>query len=148
MIRAEHFASTEAAVHDAPHLYALAPKLELNQWGLTGNWTLTGERASLNAAGGKITFHFHARDLHLVLGPDKDGKPVRFRVLVNGHAPGADHGVDVDVAGNGIVTEQRLYQLVRQSGPVQGRTFEIQFLDPASRLSLSPLDRRRICRDI
>jgi cytochrome c biogenesis protein CcdA/thiol-disulfide isomerase/thioredoxin len=128
--RAEHFASTEDAVHDTAHIYALAPTLHLNQWGLTGEWTVSGEHATLDTAGGKITFHFHARDLHLVLGPGKDGKPVHFRVLVNGQAPGADHGADVDAAGNGTVTEQRLYQLVRQSGEVKGRTFEIQFLDP------------------
>jgi cytochrome c biogenesis protein CcdA/thiol-disulfide isomerase/thioredoxin len=128
--RAENFVSTEQATHDAPHVYALAPKLGLNEWGLTGNWTVGGERASLNTAGGKITFHFHARDLHLVLGPDKDGKPIHFRVLVDGHAPGADHGADIDAAGNGTVTEQKLYQLVRQSGEVKDRTFEIQFLDP------------------
>ena len=81
-------------------------------------------------ADGWITYRFHARDLHLVLGPGEGGKPVRFRVLVDGHAPGADHGADVDAAGNGTVTEQRLYQLVRQSGRVADRTFEIQFLDP------------------
>jgi cytochrome c biogenesis protein CcdA/thiol-disulfide isomerase/thioredoxin len=128
--RAENFASTEDAVHDAPHVYALGPKLALNQWGLTGHWTIGGERAALDAADGGITYRFHARDLHLVLGPGTDGKPVHFRILVDGHAPGADHGADVDAAGNGVVTEQRLYQLVRQSGQVADRTFEIQFLDP------------------
>lgn len=128
--RAENFASSEDAVHDTPHVYALAPQLALNQWGLTGNWTIGGERAALDTADGAITYRFHARDLHLVLGPGADGKPVRFRVLVDGHTPGADHGADVDTAGNGVVTEQRLYQLVRQSGQVADRTFEIQFLDP------------------
>ncbi|MEW6437197.1 MAG: cytochrome c biogenesis protein DipZ [Pseudomonadota bacterium] len=128
--RAENFASTEVAVHDTPHVYALAPKLALNQWGLSGHWTIGGERAALDAADGGITYRFHARDLHLVLGPGADGRPVHFRVLVDGQAPGADHGADVDAAGNGVVTEQRLYQLVRQSGQVADRTFEIQFLNP------------------
>jgi cytochrome c biogenesis protein CcdA/thiol-disulfide isomerase/thioredoxin len=128
--RAENFASTDEAVHDTPHVYALAPQLDLNQWGLTGDWTIGGEHAVLNARDGRIAYRFHARDLHLVLGPGDDGKPVRFRVLVDGHAPGVDHGADIDAGGNGTVTEQRLYQLVRQSGAVADRTFEIQFLDP------------------
>ena len=101
-----------------------------------------------NAADGRITFRFHARDLHLVLGPDEDGKPMHFRVLVDGHAPGADHGADIDAAGNGVVTEQRLYQLVRQSGMSQTGRLKSNSSILASRLSHSPLDRRRICRDI
>ncbi len=128
--RTENFASTEDAVRNMPHVYALAPKLALNQWGLTGDWTVGGEHAALNARDGWITYRFHARDLHLVLGPGDGGKPVRFRVLIDGQAPGANHGADVDASGGGTVTEQRLYQLVRQSGPVIDRTFEIQFLDP------------------
>ncbi len=128
--RTENFASTEDAVRNMPHVYALTPKLALNQWGLTGDWTVGGERAALNARDGWITYRFHARDLHLVLGPGDGGKPVRFRVLIDGQAPGANHGADVDASGGGTVTEQRLYQLVRQSGPVIDRTFEIQFLDP------------------
>ena len=128
--RAANFASTDDAVHDTPHVYALTPKLALNQWGLTGDWTIAGERAGLDAAEGSITYRFHARDLHLVLGPGAGGKPVHFRILVDGRAPGVDHGADVDAAGNGIVTEQRLYQLVRQNGQIADRTFEIQFLEP------------------
>jgi cytochrome c biogenesis protein CcdA/thiol-disulfide isomerase/thioredoxin len=128
--RAANFASTETAAHDISHVYALAPKLELNQWGLTGDWTIGSEHAALNARDGWITYRFHARDLHLVLGPGEAGKPARFRILVDGQAPGADHGADVDAMGNGTVSEQRLYQLVRQSGPIKDRTFEIQFLDP------------------
>jgi cytochrome c biogenesis protein CcdA/thiol-disulfide isomerase/thioredoxin len=128
--RAKNFVSTDEAQPDMPHLYALAPKLDLNQWGLTGDWTVGGEHAVLDTRDGWITYRFHARDLHLVLGPGEDGKPVRFRARVDGHAPGVDHGADIDAAGNGSVTEQRLYQLVRQSGPVLDRTFEIQFLDP------------------
>jgi hypothetical protein len=89
-----------------------------------------GERASLDAGPGKIVFRFHARDLHLVLGPGKDGKPIRFRILLDGAAPGDDHGSDTNGNGVGTVTDYRLYQLIRQKGEVEDRTFEIQFLDP------------------
>ena len=93
-------------------------------------WTIEDEKAILGAAGGSIAFRFHARDLHLVLGTGDDGKPVRFRVLIDGQPPGDDHGVDIDASGTGTVTDQRLYQLVRQHGAVKDQTFEIQFLDP------------------
>jgi cytochrome c biogenesis protein CcdA/thiol-disulfide isomerase/thioredoxin len=128
--RAEKFASVGGAKQDAPQTYSLDSALTLNQWGLTGDWTIGAERAVLNRAGGGITYRFHARDLHLVLGPGADGKPVRFRILIDGHAPSGDQGVDVDAHGNGIIAEQRLYQLVRQSGPIKDRLFEIEFLDP------------------
>ncbi|MBB2200822.1 thioredoxin family protein [Gluconacetobacter tumulisoli] len=102
----------------------------LNQWSLLGNWTVGAEHATLDGPGGAITYRFRARDLHLVLGPAAGGKPVRFQVLIDGVPPGADHGSDIDTAGKGIVTETRLYQLVRQSGAVRERTFQIRFLDP------------------
>jgi len=102
----------------------------LNQWGLEGKWEVSDEHAALTSAPGAIVFRFHARDLHLVLGPGADGKPVRFRVLIDGAAPGANHGMDVDENGNGVVQGYRLYQLIRQTGKVEDRTFEIQFLDP------------------
>lgn len=127
--RADNFASPGGEVHDASHDYTVA-KPALNQWGLTGDWTVQMQRAVLNKKDGGIVYRFHARDLHLVLGPGKADKPVRFRVTIDGAAPGANHGVDVDAAGNGTVTAQRLYQLVRQSGAIEDRTFEIQFLDP------------------
>ena len=107
--------------------YPLGP----NQWGFTGRWTIGEEKSVLDAAGGKITFHFHARDLHLVLGPAGGNKPVRFKVTLDGQPPGASHGVDTDEAGNGTVTGQRLYQLIRQrQGAVTDHTFSIEFLDP------------------
>jgi cytochrome c biogenesis protein CcdA/thiol-disulfide isomerase/thioredoxin len=130
--RAENFASPGGAIPDKPQVYAAASPLQLNQWALSGDWTIGGERAVLNAPNGRIAYHFHARDLHLVMGPGADGKPVRFRVLVDGKAPDADHGVDTDAEGNGIVKEQRLYQLVRQSKAVADREFEIEFLDPGA----------------
>ena len=127
--RAENFVSDGGFVKDTSHAYA--PKtLATNQWALSGQWTVNPEHAALDTAGGSISFRFHARDLHLVLGPDADGKPVRYTVTIDGAAPGAAHGADTDAAGKGIVTEQRLYQLVRQDGTIEDRTFEITFDDP------------------
>jgi cytochrome c biogenesis protein CcdA/thiol-disulfide isomerase/thioredoxin len=127
--RAENFASPGGEVGDRPHDYAVGP-LQLNQWGLTGNWTVGGENAVSNGKDNGIVFRFHARDLHLVLGPAPEGGVVHFRVMVDGATPGDSHGADVDANGDGVVTGQRLYQLVRQAGPVMDRTFEIRFLDP------------------
>lgn len=126
--RSENFVDDKGTVNDAAHDYVAAtPKL--NEWGLTGNWTVGSEQATLNAADGTIYYRFHARDLHLVLGPGADGKPVRFKVTVDGKAPDDGHGADTDADGNGTVTGQRLYQLVREAGPVGDHTFEIHFLD-------------------
>lgn len=127
--RAENFMSPGGVARDESHDYA-AGVLKLNDWSLAGRWTVDPENAALDAPGGAIRYRFHARDLHLVLGPGTDGKPVRFKVTVDGASPGADHGVDTDANGEGTVTGQRLYQLVRQQGEVRDRTFEIQFLDP------------------
>ncbi|AUX80474.1 cytochrome c biogenesis protein DipZ [Sinorhizobium fredii] len=127
--RAANFASYEGVAADEPRDYTIG-KPRLNQWGLAGNWTVGAEQASLNRAGGAVTYRFSARDLHLVLGPGVNGRKVRFQVLVDGTAPGTDHGSDIDPEGNGTVRETRLYQLVRQSGEVRERTFEIRFLDP------------------
>lgn len=127
--RAENFAATPALQPDHATDYHLPPALALNQWGLEGRWQVDGEKATLMQAGGRIAFRFHARDLHLVIGPGADGKPLRFRIAVDGHAPGSAHGVDTDEAGNGTVREQRLYQLVRQPGAVGEHSFTIEFLD-------------------
>jgi len=97
---------------------------------LRGDWIISPQVAVLNRAPGGIVFRFHARDLHLVLGPDMGKNPVRFRVTIDGALPGAAHGADTDARGEGVVTEQRLYQLVRQNGVVSDRAFEIEFLDP------------------
>jgi cytochrome c biogenesis protein CcdA/thiol-disulfide isomerase/thioredoxin len=127
--RADNFASPGGIVEDESHDYAAAP-LNLNQWDLKGDWTVSAEHAALDKPNGGIVYRFHARDLHLVLGPAPDGKPVHFRVTIDGAAPGSDHGTDTDADGHGTVTSQRLYQLVRQRGPIADRTFEIEFLDP------------------
>ncbi len=127
--RASHFASPGGLRHDISFAYLLPPDLQLNQWGFSGTWTDRAEVASLDAAPGRIAYRFHARDLHLVVGPSVDGKPVRFRVTLDGKAPGADHGVDIGISGTGTVTEHRLYQLIRQRNAVGDHTFEIEFLD-------------------
>jgi hypothetical protein len=116
-------------VQDASHTYA-AGEPQLNQWSLTGKWTIGNERAQLDQPNGGIIYRFHARDLHLVLGPSAEGGKIRFRITIDGKPPGDAHGMDVDADGNGVVTRQRLYQLVRTQGAVTDRTFEIRFLDP------------------
>jgi cytochrome c biogenesis protein CcdA/thiol-disulfide isomerase/thioredoxin len=128
--RAEHFASPGGQQPDRQAAYALPASLALNEWALGGRWTVGDEDAQLAQAGGRIAFRFHARDLHLVLAPAQDGKPVRYRVRLDGQPPGAAAGGDVSADGSGQVGEHRLYQLIRQSGDVRERTFEIEFLDP------------------
>ncbi|MCS4281193.1 cytochrome c biogenesis protein DipZ [Stenotrophomonas rhizophila] len=128
--RAENFASPGGQRQDQPADYTVPATLQHNQWALAGRWTVGNEDARLETRGGRIAFRFHARDLHLVLAPGEDGKPVRFRVRIDGQAPGAAAGGDISADGDGRVDENRLYQLIRQSGAVQERTFEIEFLDP------------------
>jgi len=128
--RAENFISTGTLATNQVANYPAAGNLALNHWTLEGQWNVGGQQATLNQPGGRIVYRFHARDLHLVLGPGADGKPVRFSVTVDGQAPGDAHGTDVAPDGSGTVTEQRLYQLVRQPGAVQDHTFTIEFLDP------------------
>jgi thiol-disulfide isomerase/thioredoxin len=127
--RAQNLVASDGVLPDEPRPYADPPPLELNQWSLSGNWTVGREATAMNEPGGRITFRFHARDLNLVLGPSESGDPVGFRVLIDGAAPGPAHGIDVDDAGNGTVIESRCYQLIRQPGGVSDRTFEITFLD-------------------
>ncbi|TPD62133.1 cytochrome c biogenesis protein DipZ [Stenotrophomonas maltophilia] len=128
--RAEQFASPGGQRADAAFGYTLPSTLALNQWGLSGQWRVNDEAAQLQQAGGRIAFQFHARDLHLVLAPGEDGKPVRFRVLLDGKPlPAADAGADVAADGTGTVNEHRLYQLIRQRGTIGPHRFEIEFLD-------------------
>jgi hypothetical protein len=127
--RTENFASPDGAVLDSPQVYAVPERLRLNQWALAGAWTVKRQAIVLNAPDGGIAYRFHARDLHLVMGSATPGTPVRFRVLLDGQPPAAAHGTDVDEAGDGTVTHPRLYQLIRQPGPITERTFQITFLD-------------------
>jgi hypothetical protein len=128
--RTEYFASPGGLVPGRRHVYEVPAQLRRNQWALSGDWTSEEQAATLNEAGGQIACRFHARDLHMVLGPQAPGSAVRFRVLIDGQPPGAGHGADADDAGYGTVAEQRLHQLIRQTGAITDRTFEVTFLDP------------------
>jgi len=128
--RTRNFVSPKGAVLDRPRLYTLPGRLHLNDWALSGDWTVKDQATMLNRPDGIIAYRFHARDLHLVMGPTVRGTSVRFRVRLDGQAPGDGRGADVDDQGGGTVIEQRLYQLIRQSKPIADRLFEIEFLDP------------------
>ena len=132
--RGERFASPGEAVSDERREYALPDALRPNEWALAGPWTIQREGSLLHEAGGRLAYRFHARDLHLVLAWERREAPVRFQVLLDGEPPGASHGADVDEQGNGVVSSPRLYQLVRQSGRIADRTFEIVFLDPGAQV--------------
>jgi thiol-disulfide isomerase/thioredoxin len=130
--RTANFVSPGGPVRDNPHSYADPVQLGLNQWALSGDWTMAEEATTLNAANGQIACRFHARDLNLVMGPVAPGTPVRFRVQLDGQPPGEGHGADIDGDGNGTLAQQRVYQLIRQPGPVADRTFEITFREPGA----------------
>jgi thiol-disulfide isomerase/thioredoxin len=128
--RTENFASPGGPVPDKPHAYTVPQRLGRNQWALWGDWTMEAEASTLNAANGQIACRFHARDLNLVMGPAASGTHGQFRVLIDRQPPGQAHGTDVDGDGNGTLTQQRLYQLIRQPGTVTDHTFQITFPDP------------------
>jgi cytochrome c biogenesis protein CcdA/thiol-disulfide isomerase/thioredoxin len=128
--RAENFVSPGGFNQNEPQAYEAPAELKLNEWAFAGKWEDDRQIATSLAASSAIVYRFHARDLHLVLGPSTAGKPIRFRVTIDGKAPGADHGADTDADGYGTVTEDRLYQLIRQQGAIQDRTFRIEFLVP------------------
>jgi thiol-disulfide isomerase/thioredoxin len=130
--RAENFALPERLAEDSPKIYTLPAKFSLNQWGLEGLWKVNGESAVLEAVPGKIAFRFHSRDLHLVLSPPKNGQIIRFKVTLEGVAPGENCGSDCSPDGAGEIREPRLYQLIRQKGQIRDRTFEIEFFDPGA----------------
>ncbi len=127
--RSATFASRGGAVVDERRDYVAPVRLELNRWAVSGQWSIGKQSAVLEKAGGRMAYRFHARDLHLVMGPPRRERPVRFRVTIDGQAPGAAHGLDVDDGGTGTLVDQRLYQLIRQPKPIVDRTFEIEFLD-------------------
>jgi len=127
---AQNFASPGGAKIGQPGTYAAPDSLKLNHWALSGDWTVERRASVLNQAEGRITFRFHARDVHLVMGPRAQGTAAAFRVLVDGEPPGAAHGLDADEQGHGTASQQRLYQLIRQRGSIADRTFEITFLAP------------------
>jgi thiol-disulfide isomerase/thioredoxin len=127
--QAANFASSGGETWDKRRVYAGPSTLRVNHWGLSGDWTAKKQFALLNAANGQITYRFHARDLHLIMGPPAPGSTVRFRVTLDGQPPGVAHGIDVDGQGNGTVMQPRLYQLVRQPQPIVDRQLQIEFLD-------------------
>jgi thiol-disulfide isomerase/thioredoxin len=127
--RGERFASPGGATVEEPGTYETPSELALNRWALSGEWTLGSKASRLNGAGGSLAYRFRARDVNLVMGPARDGDPIRFRVRIDGGEPGAARGVDIDEAGDGTAPDRRMYQLVRQPGDVGEHTFEIEFLD-------------------
>jgi thiol-disulfide isomerase/thioredoxin len=130
--RSEGFASPEEVVFDESRGYTVPSRLRLNEWALGGNWTVGSEEAVNSEANALIAYQFHARDLNLILAPPKPPTAARFRVLLDGRAPEGAHGLDVDEEGNGVVTETRLYQLIRQNGRITDRLFQIELLDPGA----------------
>ncbi|MBW4657024.1 MAG: redoxin domain-containing protein [Kaiparowitsia implicata GSE-PSE-MK54-09C] len=125
--KADGLVSSSGGARDASRSYEQADQLKLNRWDLEGDWTLKQEFASLDSERGRLRYRFHARDLHLVLGRSEGSGPVRFRATLDGRAPGDSHGGDVDAEGWGELREDRLYQLIRLSGPVRERTMTIEF---------------------
>jgi hypothetical protein len=128
--RTENFASAHVPTADGPRAYSIPSRVRLNHWALSGTWVIASEAAVLQQRGGRIAYCFHARDLHLVMGPTTRGRPAPFRVLLDGQPPGAAGGADVDGEGHGVAHEQRLYQLIRQREAIADRLFEIEFSEP------------------
>jgi Thioredoxin like C-terminal domain/AhpC/TSA family len=126
--RARNFASPGGLVAGRRHTYAPPESLDVDQWAFAGEWAVESQRA-VSGTGGQIAYQFHARDLHLVMAPETPDAGLRFQVSLDGQPPGTAHGLDVDSEGIGTLTEPRLYQLIRQSGPIHDATFEITFLD-------------------
>jgi thiol-disulfide isomerase/thioredoxin len=132
LARASGFASPGGAAFGEARAYEVPERLHLNEWGLGGSWTIGREEATCNEPNARIAYRFHARDLHLILTPPAGGGSARFRVALEGRPPGDVHGLDVDAQGNGVVSEPRLHQLIRQSDKITDRLFEIEFLDPGA----------------
>lgn len=130
--RAVNFVPAGGIKMDRPHRYEPAAALQLNQWTLGGEWTIESERAVVARAGARLAYRFSARDLHLVLGREAGGSPVRFRILIDGKPSLKGHGTDVDAEGKGLVDAHRLYQLVRLPSSQGEHLFEIEFLDPGA----------------
>ena len=130
--RAEGFSSPGGAAPDKSRTYELPARFNRNNWALAGDWTIKRDAAELNKPDGRIAYRFHARDLNLVMGPAASGTSVKFRVLIDGKPPGAAHGLDIDEQGNGTLAEQRLHQLIRQTGAIADKQFEIEFLSPGA----------------
>ena len=131
--QATGFASAPGLVPDVRQVYALPESVARNRWALAGEWTVSSEASTSDALGGRIAYRFTARDVNLVMGPQTPGSPVRFRVTLDGDAPGDAKGVDVQADGSGALIDQRMYQLIRQPGPIVDRLLEVEFLDPGAK---------------
>jgi thiol-disulfide isomerase/thioredoxin len=129
--RSQGFSSPDLSVIDEPHDYTVPDRLHLNQWALSGNWILGDEAAVCDEPHTRIQYRFHARDVNLILAPPTNGS-AQFRVRLDGQPPGSAHGLDIDDEGNGVVTDARLYQLIRQPGRVEEQVFEIELLEPGT----------------
>jgi thiol-disulfide isomerase/thioredoxin len=127
--RQSGFSSSEGIFPDEDKWYRAVEDLRLNTWTLGGRWTVASQEAKSNEPGGLVRVRFHARDVHLVMGPVSKAVPIRFRLLIDGKPPGDSRGLDVDSDGNGVIGEPRMYQLIRQPGEIQDRTVQIEFLD-------------------
>ncbi|HEY4304466.1 MAG TPA: redoxin family protein [Gemmatimonadaceae bacterium] len=132
--RTEGFASPGDAVPERSHVYELPSALRLNQWALTGDWTVASGAITANRSAARVVFRFHSRDLHLVMGPPAGRAPVNFRVSIDGAPPGMSHGGDVDADGMGVAKDQRVHQLLRQTGAIEDRTFQIEFREPGAQV--------------
>jgi len=128
--RTANFASPGGALPKKRQVYVAPARPRLNEWGLVGEWTMGAELDELIGTTGRVVYRFHARDVNLIMGPAAKGHTIRFRVLIDGKEPGDAHGVDCDARGNGMVTDQRMYQLIRQPGAIADRDFVIEFLGP------------------
>jgi thiol-disulfide isomerase/thioredoxin len=128
--RTQGFVSPGGITPDKQVQYKVPSRLKLNQWALSGEWIMGKENVRLSQGQGRLIYCFHARDLNIIMGPVKAGTLIKFRVLIDGNPPGPVHGLDVDSNGNGIVTEQRMYQIIRQAGSIKDRIFQIEFSDP------------------
>lgn len=126
------FDSPDGERFDQPHDYSPPARLSLNRWAPIGNWTFAAKASVSNAPKARIAFQFHARDVNLVMGPAQTGASIPFRVYLDGEVAAEATGTDVDDQGSGTLDQQRLYQLIRQSGPIRDRLFEIEFHQPGA----------------
>jgi thiol-disulfide isomerase/thioredoxin len=128
--QAQSFASPGGIAAERSRVYQVPDRLALNEWALSGEWTIGPESAVSRGPNARIAFRFHARDVHLVMGPADPGSAIGFRVFVDGRPATDAHGSDVGADGTGKVDFPRMYQLVRQRGSIESRLFEIEFEAP------------------
>jgi thiol-disulfide isomerase/thioredoxin len=131
--QAERFASPGGLQGGERAVYTMPQELRLNQWALEGAWSVRAQPAVPGEPNGRLSYRFHARDVNLAMAPPQGGS-VAFDVLLDGQPPEAACGDDVNERGSGTLDEARLYQLIRQPGPIEDRTFEITFVEPGAQV--------------